>query len=199
MKTLRSSNIPFLDMTFNLFLSFVVLFILAITVTNESTPKHEGVELNTKVLITITWSGDSFNDVDIYVKDPNNTVVYYNHRDTPFISLDKDDRGVSENTDPLTGKILHQNDEVVSIRKIIPGKYIINVRMYDNRLHNVEPVKVHIVSLDPYKEILNTVVNLNQTGDEKTAARIYFDDNGNVLSMDNIFESIVPLNGATRP
>ncbi|QGZ13898.1 hypothetical protein PP939_gp200 [Rhizobium phage RL38J1] len=138
-------------------------------------------------LIEMTWEDGSLNDVDILVQDPRGALVFYQTTNVGFMTLDRDDRGSANNSVRTeNGNIITSNvrREVVSIRGIIPGRYIVNGRMFANNAGLASNVRVIVRKLNPYVEISDNVYSLLARTDEKTYVSFELDDKGNVISKD---------------
>ncbi|QIG73921.1 hypothetical protein PP935_gp146 [Rhizobium phage RHph_N34] len=140
-------------------------------------------------LIEMTWEEGSPNDVDLLVQDPRGSLVFYQTREIGMMTLDRDDRGSDNNTvfldngQSVTNKIRR---EVVSIRGIIPGKYVVNGRMFANNSGQPSNVKITVRKLNPYVEISEKSYTLLSRTDEKTYVSFELDKQGNVISTDQI-------------
>ncbi|AIK68405.1 hypothetical protein P9VFCI_101 [Rhizobium phage P9VFCI] len=138
-------------------------------------------------LIEMTWEDGSLNDVDLLVQDPRGALVFYQTTNVGFMTLDRDDRGSANNSVRTeNGNIITSNvrREVVSIRGIIPGRYIVNGRMFANNAGLASNVRVIVRKLNPYVEISDNVYSLLSRTDEKTYVSFELDDKGNVISKD---------------
>ena len=71
-------------------------------------------------------------DIDIWVQDPIGETVSYLRKDAGWLHLDRDDRGEINDTITVNGKVQVYpiNQEVVTIRGIIRGEYIVNLYYY---------------------------------------------------------------------
>ncbi len=82
------------------------------------------------------WDHDQPDDIDLYVQDPTQSKVHFRLPIVNFMYLDKDDLGyandIVKNVDGTITKV-NINREVVTIRGIIPGEYIINAHYYSSR------------------------------------------------------------------
>lgn len=134
----------FLDLLFNAMLVYSVLFVLSFILVKPVT-KENTMEAKAEFLITTEWRGESPHDVDTYVRDPKNRVVYYNAREVGLLNLDIDDQGTVSDTDTDAegNKItVNINREIVTVRGILPGEYIVTVHMFavrDERGANLTP------------------------------------------------------------
>ena len=125
------TNLPFLDLLFNILIGFVFLFIVSFLLINPIA-KRADIEVKAEFLITVFWPDNLEDDVDIYVEDPIGNLVWFKSREPGLMHLDRDDLG-KKNDEIVTaaGTILFpENREIVTLRGVIPGEYIINIHMY---------------------------------------------------------------------
>jgi hypothetical protein len=140
-------------------------------------------------LIEMTWEDGSKNDVDLLVQDPRGALVFYQTQEVGMMTLDRDDRGADKNTiylDNGTSVTDTTRREVVSIRGIIPGRYIVNGRMFANNSGEASDVKITVRKLNPYMEVSERTFSLLTRTDEKTYVSFDLDSKGNVISTDTV-------------
>lgn len=169
---------------------FIGLFILAFAMITEDQKKGNIID-PAEFIIEMTWTDGSPNDVDLWVRAPDNSITYFSHKDSKVVTLDRDDLGIN-NATVVDGKTYGSNTrrEVISIRKIIPGTYTVNAMMYANRNDQKEPIKITIRRLNPYTEIAEKVLELQTTGEEQTATSFDMDADGNVSGLDDTYVSL---------
>jgi len=169
------STIGFTDLLFNILVGFAFLFIIAFLLIKPEA-KKEDFERKAEFVVVLEWDHDQPDDIDLYVQDPTNSTVHFRLPITNFMYLDKDDLGyandIVKNIDGTITKV-NINREVVTIRGIIPGEYIINAHYYSARKWtgqtlstNVDnsyelgkgkstgkklTVKIELYKVDPYK------------------------------------------------
>lgn len=182
--------VSYLDYYSCLLVAFAGLFVLAFLQINEESKRGNIVD-PAEFIIEMTWTDGSPNDVDLWVRAPDNSITYFNHKDSKIVTLDRDDLGIN-NATVVDGTTYGSNTrrEVISIRKIIPGTYNINAMMYSNRNNQKESVKVTVRRLNPYTEIVEKVLELQTTGEEQTAVSFDMDADGNVSDLDDTYVSL---------
>ena len=176
---------PFTDLLFNILLGFVFLFFLTILFINPIT-KLGNVNLKAEYIITIEWKESLPDDVDIWVKDPNGEIVSYLKKDAGWLHLDRDDRGVINDKVSINGEEYTYpiNREVVTLRGIIPGEYIVNLYLYDNKSNNPVDVKLTIEKVNPsLKLVYFNNITLMQNDSEMTIARFNLNSSGDFRSL----------------
>ena len=174
----------FRDMLYLLSLSFAVLLIYALIQIQPPAKKSE-IERKAEFLIILEWDERSLADMDLWVMDPQNNIVWFRQKTGGFLHLDKDDLGQRNDKIMIDGevKIIYLNREVVTIRGIVPGEYITNVHAY--RKTKEAPVNgyVRLLKLNPYVEYATEHFTLKNMGDEITVFRFYVDKDGYVSDI----------------
>ena len=202
MKRNYHTNMAFLDLLFNTLLCFAALFSLAFVMINPS-KKNKTVDAKAEFLITVTWPSDIDDDVDTYVEDPNGNLVAFNRREQGLMHLDRDDVGFSSDRLQTPFGIVEykQNREMVSLRGIVPGEYVVNVHMYTKRSEEEKetPVTILLEKINPYRVVTGSNVILKQKGDEKTAFRFVLNDEGEVTNINKLEKSLTSKNRRPSP
>ncbi|MDP2676415.1 MAG: hypothetical protein Q8O83_01895 [bacterium] len=180
----------FFDVFLNMLLIFIFLFLLAILQVNPEKKKDEGIKLNEKFFIVMTWNNDLHDDIDLYVKDPEDHLVYFNRREDGLMHLDRDDLGqLNDTVITKDGRkiVVEKNEEKVALRDTIPGEYIVNVHLF--RKTSNESVAVTIKLIELFRgadtEVLTSTVFLSTHGDEETAFRFTLDEADNITNTNH--------------
>lgn len=202
MKRNYHTDMAFLDLLFNTLLCFAALFSLAFVMINPS-KKNKTVDAKAEFLITVTWPSDIDDDVDTYVEDPNGNLVAFNRREQGLMHLDRDDVGFSSDRLQTPFGIVEykENREMVSLRGIVPGEYVVNVHMYTKRSspEKETPVTILLEKINPYGLVTGNKVILKQQGDEKTAFRFVLDGEGKVIQVNKLEKSLTSKNPRSSP
>ncbi len=201
------STIGFTDLLFNILVGFAFLFIIAFLLIKPEA-KKEDFERKAEFVVVMEWDHDQPDDIDLYVQDPTNSTVHFRLPITNFMYLDKDDLGfandIVKNVDGTITKV-NINREVVTMRGIIPGEYIINAHYYSARKWtgqtlttniydtNVDnsyelgkgkstgkqlTVKIELHKVDPYKIWWIGEKTFTHRGQEETFVRFIIDQTG---------------------
>lgn len=185
---------PFTDLLFNALLGFVFLFMVAILFMNPIA-KLGTANLKAEFIITLTWPDNQPDDLDIWVEDPHGEIVSYLQREAGWLHLDRDDRGSLNDTIEINGQeILHPvNQEVVTMRGIISGEYVVNVYYYESVTRGPVSATVQIDKINP---VLETVffdrVVLESQDVEKTVVRFRVSDRGEVVGVNRRPRRLTP-------
>ena len=190
----RSGADPFTDLLFNTLIGFVLLFFIAIIFLNPE--KDSGkIDIEAEYVITVTWPDNSPDDVDTWIEDPQGNVTWYRNRSAGLVHLDRDDRGMLNDTMQLNGRTVANplNQEVTAIRGMVPGEYVVNVHYYDSATDASVPVSVRVAKVNPvYRVAYYGVTTLQYKGDEKTAVRFTLASNGDIVDVNQLPKPLVP-------
>lgn len=184
---------PFTDLLFNALLGFTLLFMIAITSINP--PAKQGdVPAKAELIVTTTWADGGEDDVDTWVEAPDGEVVWYRNPDGGLMHLDRDDRGAENDTLIVDGRPIVNplNQEVVTVRGLLPGDYVVNVHRYRAEGSSVLPVEVSVVKVNPRLEVVYYgTVELAEAGTERTAVRFSVARNGDVSGINTLQKKLV--------
>jgi len=184
------STIGFTDLLFNILVGFAFLFIIAFLLIKPEA-KKEDFNRRAEFVVVMEWDNDANGDIDLYVEDPTGKQVSFRYHNHNYMHLDKDDLGAMNDTvvnadgSISTVKI---NREVVTIRGIIQGEYIINAHYYSLRSYDkinpkksVVTVRVELHKANPYSIMWAGEKTFSHRGQEETFLRFRLDKDGKVL------------------
>jgi len=179
-------DIGFTDMILNMTMRLVlILAVMLLIVINPH--KTENIKPQAEMQVILEWNDGYNDDIDLWAADPNNALCYFYQRQAGFMSLDRDDRGNATDTEVVNGQVVKTDyrREVMTINKIIPGEYIFNAQFYTKSDERVPvSVKITVITYLPtYKIIYTQTVDFDTMAQEKTLARITFDQDKNVVNL----------------
>ncbi|MEZ5536356.1 MAG: hypothetical protein R3F02_12115 [Thiolinea sp.] len=188
-----SGGDPFTDLLFNALLTFTFLFLISLLLINP--PAKSGI-INPKAefLITVSWEDGNANDIDTWVQGPQNTRVWYKQTQNGLMHLDRDDRGLTNDTQQVDGQEIVNplNQEVVTIRGRPPGEFIVNVHYYKSQDQLAVPVTIYLAEVNPTLKVLHyATLDLKKEGEEKTAVRFTLNNQGQVENINTLQTSLV--------
>jgi len=196
------SQVAFIDLLFNTLVGFVFLFVMAFILINP-VAKKSNVEVVAEFIVKINWPSDSPSDVDLWMRDPLGNYVGFKSKDVGLMSLSRDDLGTSNDTvyGPK-GEIItvFRNEEMVTIRGIVPGEYIVNVHWYNKKIAVEQmgeknyvplPIQVQVEKINPYNVVYAREVNLDRKGVETTVVRFTVNEDGSVSNFNTLNYGIV--------
>jgi hypothetical protein len=184
---------PFSDLLFNALLAFVMLFAIAMIAMNPKA-KTGIIDAKAEFIITVTWPDLNPNDIDTWVQDPAGNLVWFRAREGGMMHLDRDDRGVSNDTIVINGQTVVNplNQEVVTVRGFAPGEYTVNLHYYDSKNSKAVEANVSVVKVNPRAEVVYYgTVTLERKGDEQTAVRFSVNPDGSVDSVNTLAKTLV--------
>jgi len=185
---------PFYDMLFNMLIAFVFCFIVALLAMNPRALKAGDIPAKAEFIITLSWPDYDPNDIDTWVQGPSGDLVWFRAREAALMHLDRDDRGLSNDTLSVNGRDIVNplNQEVVTIRGIAPGEYVVNAHYYDSRNDKPVPVTVSVVKVNPRAEVVYYgQVTLQRKGDEITVVRFTVQRDGGVGQITTLAKKLV--------
>jgi|ETNvirnome_2_130_1030620.scaffolds.fasta_scaffold10901_4 hypothetical protein len=190
-KSQYKSSLAFTDLLFNVLIGFAFMFIVAFILINP-VEKDAEIEAKAEFMIIMEWDDQSAYDIDLWMSDPVGNIVGFPNMHAGLLHLDKDDLGISNDTVILadgTTKIIYLNREVMTIRGIIPGEYIVNNHLYSMKADAKKggPIEVttKVIKLNPYGEVHTGVVTLPLRGSEETVIRFTVNPEGFVTSKNH--------------
>ncbi len=184
----RQLSDPFTDLLFNTLLGFSLLFFISIIFMNPIA-KLGNVNLKAEYIITVTWPDQQPDDIDVWVQDPNLNLLSYRESDVAWLHLDRDDQGDINDTIMIDGveTVYPINQEVVTIRGIVSGEYIVNLQYYKSNTGLPVEVTVKIEKVNPsLKVVFVDKVVLEREDDELTVLRFNLDARGEVAGISDL-------------
>ena len=191
----RLRSDPFTDLLFNALLGFTFLFLVAIMFMNPEA-KSGIIDPKAEYILTITWADNSPDDVDTWVEDPEGQILWFRTPEAGLLHLDRDDRGLVNDTITIAGEEVQNplNQEVVTLRGVVKGEYIVNLHYYASETGKPVDVNVRLVKVNPKLEVVYYgTVNLEKRGDEKTALRFKIGGDGNIYGINFLPKNLVEL------
>ena len=121
-------------MLFNMLIAFVFCFIVALLAMNPKALKAGDIPAKAEFIINVSWPDLNPNDIDTWVQDPGGNLVWFRAREAGMMHLDRDDRGLANDTIVINGKQISNplNQEVVTLRGIAAGEYTVNAHYYES-------------------------------------------------------------------
>ena len=194
------STIGFTDLLFNILVGFAFLFIVAFLLIKPEAKKKD-FDRRAEFVVVLEWDQGAEDDIDLYVEDPIGGVTSFRYPRVNYSHLDKDDLGSRNDTTTLpdgTIRTIPINREVISIRGIIPGEWVVNAHYYsaygstkangdtiivyneDRKQYSLN-VKVELHRVNPYEILGVWEKKFVKKGQEETFVRFTFDKDGSLL------------------
>ncbi len=185
---------PFYDMLFNMLIAFVFCFVVALLAFNPKSRKAGDIPAKAEFIVTVSWPDNNPNDIDTWVLEPSGQTLWFRQRDAGLLHLDRDDRGEKNSSVLVNGRVVSSTvrQEIVTLRGLAPGEYVVNAHYYDSRNQQPVDVSVSVVKVNPRAEIVFTgTQQISRKGDERTLVRFTLDDTGRVLDLNTRARTIV--------
>ena len=183
----------FTDLLFNALLGFAFMFAIAFMLINSSDDSGK-IESKAEVMISVSWPDSHPDDVDAIVEDPQGGLVWYHNRDSGLMHLDRDDRGIFADKMKVNGAKISNpiNQEIVTVRKLQPGEYVVNLLHYKSNYPEPLEVDVKVEKLNPEVELIYYGThNLEGVGDEKTAVRFTVDASKEIVNVNQLTKRLL--------
>lgn len=194
----------YIDVLLNVLTGIIFLFILTTLMIQPQKKQDEGMKKNAQYVMNIEWDSKTDCDVDVWVQDPQNNVVYFQQRDKGIMHLERDDLGFRNDiVSTVSGNTINvlENRETWVLRGILPGIYTVNLHLYGCRIDNiglslnqdfVVPVTVELLKINPkYTLVTKKEVTLNKIWEEITVMNFQLDAEGNVVNITNDYKQLV--------
>ena len=185
---------PFTDLLFNVLLGFILLFFVAILFLSPADESGK-IDIEAEYVVTVTWPDGTNDDIDTYVEDPSGALAWFRNRSTGLVHLDRDDRGLLNDTIELDGRTVVNplNQEVAAVRGTLPGEYVVNVHYYDTDNETSVPVAVKVARVNPvYTVAYYGTTTLSSKDEERTAVRFTVGADGAIGAVNRRPKSLVP-------
>lgn len=185
---------PFVDLLFNALLGFTFLFLVAVMFINPQARKGR-VDLKAEYIISVTWPDQLADDIDLWVQDPLGETVSYLRKDAGWLHLDRDDRGEVNDTIIVDGRevVYPINQEVVTIRGIIPGEYIVNLYYYTAAQPQPFDALVKVERVNPtLQTVFVKQVVMSQQDQEATVVRFNLAADGRLSDINDLPVVLTP-------
>ena len=173
------SNTAFLDLLFNTLICFTAFFAIALIFMSQKRDPAD-VSLSSYIMIIASWPANSNDDIDLYVRDPSGEVVFFRNKDNSLMHLDRDDVG---NREDLSEEEMPENREIVTIRKKVPGEFVVNAHAYSKYSEDLIPVSIKIIKISPRYEIHNGVFFFEEANEEQTVCRFTINPHGKIIDI----------------
>ncbi len=183
----------FTDLLFNALLGFVFMFAVAFLMISD--PKQQGdIESKAEMLITVRWPDNHPDDIDAVIEDPAGVLIWYYNPDSGLIHLDRDDRGVfADQVDVGGARYVNPiNQETLTLRRIAPGEYVVNLLHYKAHYQESLPVTVKVERLNPEVSIVYYGEHaMAGAGHELTAVRFTLAADGSITDINQMQKSLL--------
>lgn len=195
---------PLNDVVMIAALGFIILFIAAFLQIRPPTKTDATIKPRAEILLAMNWPDGALDDIDMWVMLPDGRKVNFRNRDVDYITLERDDLGaISDFYTDGAGerKLTLINREVMTIRAIVPGRYVVSAHVYtthsqitdamaDGKTWPANPplpyqVTLEVIKLNPrFAEVAKSTVHLTERGQEAVFVAFDLDAEGNVTQFE---------------
>ena len=185
---------PFYDMLFNMLIAFVFCFIVALLAMNPKALKSGDIPAKAEFIITLSWPDMNPDDIDAWAQDPAGNVVWFRAREAGLMHLDRDDRGLVNDTLVTNGRevINPLNQEVITVRGYAAGEYTVNAHYYESKDGQPVNVSLSVIKVNPRAEVIfYGQQTLARKGDEATMVRFTVLPDGTVTNVNTLPRHLV--------
>jgi hypothetical protein len=173
----------------------VVAFLFFLALLAVSPDNKDGkIDSKAEFIVTLDWPDNHPDDLDLFVQDPAGNIAWYRHREAGFLTLDRDDRGGTNDFIMVNGRKISSpiREEIVTVRGIVAGEYTVNVSHFQATTSEPVAATVKVQKLNPTAQVIfDDKLTLTHTGDEKTAVRFRLDAEGRVVNVDQRPKSLL--------
>lgn len=168
------------------------LFLVALVMMAPPPNPASAIRTQGEYAVVLTWPKKCDADLDLYVRQPDGEVVYFNHMNGSTVHLEHDD--IPANGLGYQGQ---GNYERAVLRGLDPGEYVVNVHSYST--YSCEPpvaATVELWRLRGMDERVNTQeLAMGQAGDEQTAFRFSLRKDGTTYGVNRLPRKLVGTGG----
>ena len=187
----------FIDLLINVLTGMVFLFMITtLLITNKVKDEDAGIKKDAQYIISMFWPNNINCDVDIWVRDPNNSVVSYQAKDVGVMHIERDDQGwVNDLMTYLKLEPSQQlnNSETWVLRGKMAGKFTVNIHLYSCAVNDKAvpmgqpmevPVTLELTKLNPnIKKVLSRTITLKKVWEEVTAFNFALDGKNDIIAI----------------
>lgn len=185
--------------------TFAALFIVSVFLINPPVPEKPGVEQKAEFLITLSWPAGNLDDIDLHLLMPDGRMVNFITHQQGYAMLDADDTGINDSYTDHDGitHLVRGHQEVITVRAIVPGTYVVNVHVYrvTEDLYGVTstprlpyPVHVTLTKINPRVDVIGSAdVVLSHIGEQKTAFAFTVTDSGWAVIDTTVDRPFIPV------
>lgn len=189
----------FIDLLINVLTGMVFLFMITtLMIQTKVKDEDKGVKKDAQYIIQLTWPSEINCDVDIWVRDPNKSVVSYQVKDVGLMHIERDDQGwTNDNVIIRNGQEVQQleNSETWVLRGKLAGKFTVNLHLYSCKMGDTQlklgqsvevPVKVEFIKLNPdLRKVIEGTYTLHKVWEEMTIFNFVLDNKNNIAGITN--------------
>lgn len=164
---MKNNLLVYIDLLFNLICGITAIMVIAFLYMNPPAVKDKDIESRAEYLLVLEWDDSSDTDIDLWVKLPDTTLVYYGNKESGVVHLERDDLGTL-NDSYLQTNYVRVNQETVVLRGVVPGKYLVNAFSFTWKEEKPLVVSVSLIQVNPYRVVAKEERVFTKGGQEKS-------------------------------
>ena len=164
---MKNNLLVYIDLLFNLICGITAIMVIAFLYMNPPSVKDKDIESRAEYLLVLEWDDSSDTDIDLWVKLPDTTLVYYGNKESGVVHLERDDLGTA-NDSYLQTNYVRVNQETVVLRSVVPGKYLVNAFSFTWKEEEPLVVFVSLIQVNPYRVVTKKEHTFTDMGQEKS-------------------------------
>ena len=177
----HNAFVPYTDVLMCVLCFTVMAMAMLMLAVNPKTKGSGDVHPKAEYLVTLTWDDQRDVDLDLWLRDPRGNSIFFKNKEAPNINLDRDSRGFTSNRTWLSDGViaLSSNQEIISIRSIMPGEYVSAVNYYSGDNSPFIDAKVQVQKVNPvFTEIANQELHLASVHESQDAICFRIEQDG---------------------
>ncbi len=183
----------FQDMLFLMLSGVTVLWVLSFLLINP-VAKVNDIESPAEFIITMEWADHSDDDLDLWLRTPNGSVIGFFNKDQDGANLERDDLGLVTDCflfgrDATSQECIKLNRETITLRGLIPGEYQLKFVVYNiggGTSIEGNPVNIEIIKVNPYSIEFRREYNYKRHKESVSIIRFTVDNEGNITEWSEV-------------
>jgi len=175
----------------------MMMVALMVVFFNIQNKENKDYHPKAEYMIVLDYDDNRNVDLDLWLKNQNGQRVFYRNKEVENVSLDRDTRGhiSNESIGPDGVKIYSGNEEIITIRAIIPGAtYQIAVSYYGCASCDDPPIDytVKVIKVNPkLKVVFEEKKHMSNVKEVQRITTFTVHENGDVEIVPNSSESFL--------
>lgn len=177
-------------------MSFLMMICVLILIPLSKQTADKDFHPKAEYMIVLDWDDTKNVDLDLWVKNPQGELIWYRNREVSNIGLDRDARGyISNRTQMPDGTVVDSsNEEITTIRAILPGDYEVGVSYYSGSQKEGVDYTVKLIKVNPKViEVKKLTGHLERVKDVDKALSFHIEQDGAVTVIPNSDEPFLPI------
>ena len=191
-RAVAKSSTAFQDLLFLLLSGVTILWVLSFLLINPIAKQHD-IESPAEFILTMEWDSQSNDDLDLWLRQPDGTIISFRNKDTTLAHLERDDLGmVNDCTSRFEDGVVVRtciflNREVITIRGIQAGEYQVLFEVfYVSGIVDGNPVTFEIIDVNPYSVEFQGEYTYQKAKQRISLVRFTIGEDGSIESISDV-------------